>query len=254
LIVWCTIIKRASRTRRADPDRERGYCLSVFSQFWRKHRVRCYRRGISREHGLRRHLAYYVARCGFEIGEYSYGAPIIRQWDRNSRLIVGRYCSIGADAEFILGGNHRVERVTTFPMSMLFCTPQVADATWSRGDIVVGSDVWIGAAATLLSGVTIGHGAVIGAHAVVSRDVDPYCIVVGNPAKPVRLRFCDETIAQMLKLRWWELDKEQLQPLLSLMQTDRIEAFIEECWKIRAKLDLPPPQQRSPATAERLNR
>jgi len=93
--------------------------MSALSQLWRKHGHRWYRRGIDEKHSLRRYLAYYVARRGFEIGEYSYGTPIIRQWVGPSRLVVGRYCGIGDSVEFILGGDHRVDRVTTFPMSML---------------------------------------------------------------------------------------------------------------------------------------
>jgi acetyltransferase-like isoleucine patch superfamily enzyme len=214
--------------------------MSTLSLLWQKHRHRWYRRGIDKEHGLRRHLAYYVARHGFEIGDYSYGAPIIRQWGGCSRLVVGRYCSIGDGVEFVLGGNHRVERVTTYPMSMLYGRLAAADHTWSRGDIIVGSDVWIGLGAVVLSGLKIGHGAVVGAHTLVTRDVDPYCVVVGNPAKPLRQRFSGAIIAQMLDLRWWDLDKDQLRALLPLMQSDQIETFIQECRKIRTGISTTP--------------
>jgi acetyltransferase-like isoleucine patch superfamily enzyme len=204
--------------------------MSLLSKLWKAHRHRWYRRGIGREHWLRRHLAYYVAQHGFEIGDYSYGDPSVLEWGEGARLIVGRYCSIATGTTFILGGNHSADHVTTFPMSHLY---ELAHAPWSRGDIVIGSDVWIGAGATILSGVTIGHGAVIGARALISRDVEPYGVVVGNPAKMIRKRFTDEIIARLLELRWWDLDREQLRPLLPLLQSDRVDAFIQECRKIR---------------------
>ena len=200
--------------------------MSTLTAFLRKQQHRWYRRDIAKTHGLRRHLAYFVARHGFQIGDYSYGAPIVRQWDQGTKLMVGRYCSIAPDVEFILGGNHRAHCVTTFPISGIFATGQDSDELWSRGDIVVGSDVWIGAGAVIMSGVRIGDGAVVGAHAVITRDVEPFAIVAGNPARLIRQRFPDDIIQQLLELRWWDLNHDQLMPFVPLLRSDRIQDFV----------------------------
>ena len=180
-----------------------------------------------------------MARHGFKIGDYSYGVPVVWAWGEGARLIVGRYCGIAADAEFILGGNHRTDCVTTFPMSDLYGSGREIDGPSSRGDIVVGSDVRIGTGAVIMSGVRIGDGAVIGAHALVTHDVEPYAIVAGNPARLIRKRFSDDLIRQLLEPPWWEMSKEQLRPLLPLLQGNRVEAFIEEFRKFSPPAEAP---------------
>jgi acetyltransferase-like isoleucine patch superfamily enzyme len=227
--------------------------MSMLSEFWKRHRYRWYRRGIDEVHNLRRHLAYYVRKHGFEIGDYSYGTPTVRSWGEGSRLIVGKYCSIGPDVEFILGGNHHAGHVTTFPMSLALGTDRTEDTAWSRGDIVIGSDVWIGAGAAILSGVTIGDGAIIGARAVVTRDVEPYAVVAGNPAAAIRRRFSDPIVQDLLELRWWDLSRDQLLPLLPLMRSNRVERFIEACRKYRhTGLATAPALATEPADTHRL--
>ena len=99
----------------------------------------------------------------------------------------------------------------------------------SKGDVRIGSDVWIGAEATVLSGVTIGDGAVIGARAVVARDVPPYGIVVGNPARLVRLRFSEDLVGELLAIRWWDFDDARILELLPLLNSSRIEEFVTAC-------------------------
>src|SRR5689334_4645479 len=164
--------------------------------------------GIDRRHGLRRRLIRYVRDHGFEIGDYSIGVPEIRFFDGSSRLIVGKFCSIAAGATFVLGGGHRTDFVSTFPFGDMTGELGPSDQPRSRGNIVVGSDVWVAANAVVLSGVTIGHGAVIGAGAVVIDDVPPYAVVFGNPARVVSKRFSEARIAQLLETRWWDLDDE----------------------------------------------
>jgi len=211
--------------------------MSTLSEFLKRQRVRWHARTIPRGHQLRRALAYYVARHGFEIGDYSIGSPTIRTFDDSSRLKVGRYCSIAAGVTFILGGHHRTDTVTTFPLGLPVRALGPDDRTFSRGDVVVGSDVWIAASATILSGVTIGDGAVVGAGAVVIHDVPPYAMVFGNPARVMRKRFSDETVAALTELRWWELDAAQVQDLRPLLQGDDVQAFIAAIRKIKG---LPP--------------
>jgi acetyltransferase-like isoleucine patch superfamily enzyme/acyl carrier protein len=205
--------------------------IGLVSPFWRKQQQRFYRLGIPRSHHLRRHLAYYVARHGFEIGDYSHGWPDVRTF--GGRLKVGRYCSFAKGATFILGGQHPSKAVTTFSLENVFGGEKPASRRESRGDIVVGSDVWIASNAVILSGVTIGDGAVVGLGSVVLDDVPPYCIVFGNPARVVDKRFSDEVIAELLQLRWWDLDPGQVAALRPMLVESDIATFLAACRKCR---------------------
>jgi acetyltransferase-like isoleucine patch superfamily enzyme len=212
--------------------------MSSLSEFWGRQRRRWYRRRIDPAHELRRRLAYYVIKHGFEIGDYSYGAPVIRMFAGPGRLIVGRFCSIAEGTQFILGGNHRTDWVTTYPFIRRRAewpgfAADLADVSTSRGDIVIGSDVWIGTGATILSGVRIGDGAAIGALAVVAQDVAPYGVVVGNPGRLVRKRFPDGIIDALLDIRWWDFEREKIISLLPLLQSNQIEAFIDACRSLK---------------------
>jgi len=222
--------------------------MSTLSEFFKRQRVRWRARSIPRSHQLRRALADHVARDGFEIGDYSIGAPTIRTFGDGARLKVGKYSSIAAGVTFLLGGHHRTDTVTTYPLGLAVRALGPDDRTFSRGDIVVGSDVWIAANATILSGVTIGDGAVVGAGAVVIDNVPPYALVFGNPARIMRKRFSDETIAALLELRWWDLDDTQVQELRPLLQGDDVPAFIAAVRKIRG---LPPAREPCAATTHR---
>lgn len=165
------------------------------------------------------------------MGEYSYGAPEkIRWWGEAVSLKIGNFCSIADNVEIFLGGNHRTDFVTTYPFASNIDWPQVAGVNTlpeTKGAVVIGNDVWIGSHACLLSGVTIGDGAVIGAHAVVSKDVAPYAIVVGNPARVVRKRFAEDVIEELLEIRWWDWPKEQIERMLPLMLSGHVRRFIE---------------------------
>lgn len=209
--------------------------MSTLSAFVYKQRMRWYGRGIDRSHELRRRLASYVAKHGFEIGDYSVGLPNIRLYNA-SRLKIGKYCSVSAGATFIIGGNHATETVTT---SFIDRTHGIgpAEYPYTRGDIVVGSDVWIAGNAIILSGVTIGDGAVVGAGSVVIEDVPPYTIVFGNPARIVRKRFPDDVIAALLEVRWWDLNHAQVNALRPLLLGHDARALVEECRKLKG---LPP--------------
>lgn len=155
----------------------------------------------------------------FERNNVLYHYPI-----NNDRLIIGKFCSIACGAKFLFtSANHTLTSLSTYPFPLFFeewDTPvsEVSTAWDNRGDIVIGNDVWIGYEAVLLSGVHIGDGAVIGARAVVTRDVEPYTIVGGVPAKPIRKRFAPDVVQMLLDLRWWELPDGELKPLLPLIQ------------------------------------
>src|SRR5215471_9550159 len=208
--------------------------MSTLSEFWRKQRARWYARSVPHHHQLRRRLAYYVARHGFEIGDFSLGNPIVRLYDERSRLKVGRYSSLAAGVTLLLGGQHRTDTVTTFPLGLASRRLRPADLAYSRGDIVIGSDVWIAANATILSGTTIGDGAVVGAGAVIISDVPPYGAAFGNPARGMSQRFSDEIVAVLLELRGWDLTAEHVQALGPLLQSKDVEGLIAECRKLRA--------------------
>jgi chloramphenicol O-acetyltransferase type B len=143
------------------------------------------------------------------------------------KLIVGSFCSIGSGAAFVMAGNqgHRYDWVSSFPFHYMADVPgfgAAADAFAAAGDTIIGNDVWIGTEAIIMPGITIGHGAVIGTRALVTKDVEPYAIVGGNPAKVIRKRFSDEHIAMLLEMAWWDWPHEQLLAALPLMTSDDI--------------------------------
>lgn len=146
--------------------------------------------------------------------------------DDVDRLVIGRYCSIGSGAVFIMCGNqgHRMDWVTTYPF---YYTPDLYEGAengyLAKGDTVIGNDVWIGTEAMIMPGITIGDGAVIASRAVVTKDVPPFAVVGGNPAKVIRQRFSDEEIQLLLETKWWERDIETVKTLIPLLTSNKIE-------------------------------
>ncbi|MGN7762389.1 Vat family streptogramin A O-acetyltransferase [Paenibacillus sp. 22594] len=138
------------------------------------------------------------------------------------QLIIGKFCAIGCGTEFIMNGaNHRMNSVTTYPFNIMGggwekATPELADLPY-KGDTVIGNDVWIGQNATIMPGVTIGDGAIIAANATVTKDVPPYHIAGGNPARILRKRFDDELITLLLELKWWDWSKEKITASLEVL-------------------------------------
>ena len=137
------------------------------------------------------------------------------------KLIIGKFCQIGAGVEFVMNGaNHQMNAVSTYPFYIFGSWDQSAPSKEDlpfKGDTVVGNDVWIGQNSTILPGVHIGDGAIIGLNSVVTRDVPPYTIVAGNPAKAVRKRFDDELIDLLLKLKWWDKSIEEINALIPFL-------------------------------------
>ncbi|MDO8947600.1 MAG: CatB-related O-acetyltransferase [Desulfocapsaceae bacterium] len=164
------------------------------------------------------------------IGDHTYGEPTILQFDQTTQLVIGRFCSISDQVTIILGGNHRSDWISTYPFSAFTDTwPEAATIKGhpaSKGDIVIGNDVWIGYGATILSGVIIGSGAVIGAQAVISSDVAPYAIMAGNPAKEIKKRFDDATIAQLLQLAWWDWPDKKIRANLPLLCSNQLHQLL----------------------------
>ena len=146
----------------------------------------------------------------------------------HDKLIIGRFCSIACGAKFIFtSANHTMKSLSTYPFPIFFeewglDIANVTDAWDNKGDIVIGNDVWIGYDAVILSGVTIGDGAIIGARAVVTKDVPPYTIVGGIPARHIRKRFDEETVTRLMELKWWEWPDEKIKENLPAIQSGSI--------------------------------
>ncbi len=175
-------------------------------------------------HNLTRlHLRKLSAKHGFAIGDHSYGRPKVRFPESGAKLSIGRYCSIADDVNIMLGGNHRLDFVTTYPFgAMASVWPEATGLDGyaaTRGDVVIGHDVWLGSGCMIMSGVTVGDGAVVAARAVVTKDVPPYGIVGGNPAKLIRHRFDAAIVERLLAARWWDLPRERIVPLIPLLQS-----------------------------------
>ena len=152
------------------------------------------------------------------------------------RLLIGSFCSIGSGAAFIMAGNqgHRNDWISTFPFYWMPEVPAFAGSTngfLPAGDTVIGNDVWIGSEAIIMPGVSIGDGAVIGTRSVVTRDVAPYAIVGGNPAKFIRSRFEEGIVQLLLEMRWWDWPEETLREAMSLITSGDVEA-LHSHWKM----------------------
>lgn len=141
-------------------------------------------------------------------------------------LTVGSFCSIGPDVLFLCKVDHRLDLPSTYPFrTLIWDKDQANQDAITKGPITLGHDVWIGARAIILSGVSIGTGAVVAAGAVVTKDVPPYAIVGGNPARIIKTRFSDLQIKQLLQSNWWELSDEELEEKASLLYGN-VDAFI----------------------------
>ncbi len=163
----------------------------------------------------------------FEKNNVLYHYPVNRD-----RLVIGRFCSIACGAKFLFtSANHTLSSLSTYPFPLFFeewglDVRDVATAWDNKGDIVIGHDVWIGYEAVILSGVTIGDGAIIGTRAVVTRDVPPYTIVGGVPARPIRRRFPDEVIAELLKIQWWNWPEDIIREHIRDLQSGNVERLL----------------------------
>lgn len=160
----------------------------------------------------------------FEKNNVLYHYPI-----NHDKLRIGKFCSIACGAKFLFNSaNHTLSSLSTYPFPLFFEEwglekKDVTKAWDNKGDIVIGNDVWIGYEAVILAGVTIGDGAIIGTRAVVTKDVPPYTIVGGVPAKPIKKRFSDEIISALLEIQWWNWSEEKIARNISAIQSGNIE-------------------------------
>lgn len=136
------------------------------------------------------------------------------------KLIIGKFCAIAAEAKFIMTGDHKLDAISTYPFPIFqHGWENVYDVKDLpvKGDLIIGNDVWVGYDSLIKNGVNVGHGAIIAARAVVVKDVPPYSIVAGNPAKVVKMRFDPQTIDRLLQIAWWDWDIEKINRHLSLI-------------------------------------
>lgn len=146
------------------------------------------------------------------------------------KLIIGKFCAIAAEAKFIMTGDHKLDSISTFPFPIFQhgweSAYDIKDLP-VKGDIIIGNDVWIGYDSLIKNGVSVGDGAIIAARAVVVKDVPPYAIVAGNPAKVVKMRFDEKTIERLLQVAWWHWDIEKINKHLKLICDLDVERLIE---------------------------
>ena len=160
-----------------------------------------------------------VGKSPVRIGRFTYGIEhlVVREWGEGAALNIGSFCSIATSVTVFLGGNHRLDWMTTFPFGHIFQEQlggcDISGHPSTNGDVTIGNDVWIGHGSTIMSGVTIGSGAVIAANSMVVKDVMPYEVAGGNPAKVVKRRFNDEIKALLLQLAWWDLPVEVIKEI-----------------------------------------
>jgi len=164
----------------------------------------------------------------YKVGRWSYGDLQVRSFRSQAAVFeMGAFCSVAKGVLVLLAGEHRHGRVTTFPLYTVWKRhTHLRSTQTSRGDVIIGNDVWIGTEAIILSGVRIGDGAVIGARSVVTRDIPPYAIVAGSPARLLRMRFDKKTVDRLLKIRWWDWDDERIDSAAPLLMSEDIEAFL----------------------------
>ena len=191
------------------------------------------------------YLKNVVTNPNIQIGEYTMYNDFVhdpRQFEKNNVLYqypingdtlrIGKFCSIACGAKFLFASaNHTQTSVSTYPFPIFFeewdlDIGDVMSAWDHKGDIVIGNDVWIGYEAVVMAGVTIGNGAIIGARAVVTKDVPPYMIVGGVPAREIRRRFSDDVIARLLELKWWDWPAEQIQRNIKNIQAGRLDLLL----------------------------
>lgn len=163
----------------------------------------------------------------FEKNNVLYHYPI-----NHDKLIIGKFCSIGCGTRFLFNSaNHTMRSLSTYPFPLFFeewglNREDVTDSWDNKGDIIVGNDVWIGYEAVIMAGVTIGDGAIIGTRSLITKDVPPYTIVGGIPAKPIRKRFYEQTISSLLDLKWWDWPKEKIAKNIKAIQSGCLEQLI----------------------------
>lgn len=186
-------------------------------------------------------LKSYLHHPQIEVGDYTYydDFETVANFEKNvrylfeftgDRLIIGKFCMIASGVEFIMNGaNHLHNAISSYPFAVFGNGWEHAMEGKSypyKGDTIIGNDVWLGYKSTILAGVKIGDGAIVGTGALVTKDVPPYAIVGGNPARILRYRFPEEQIARLLELRWWDWPAERITESVHLLTGNDVDALL----------------------------
>lgn len=190
------------------------------------------------------YLRSVITRKTIEVGDFTIYNDFVndpRDFEKNNvlyhypinddRLVIGKFCSIACGAKFIFNcANHTLKSLSTYTFPLFFeewnlPKSELASAWDNKGDIIIGNDVWIGYDAVIMAGVTIGDGAIIGARAVVTKDVAPYSIVGGVPAREIRKRLAPEVVERMMELKWWDWSEEKIRKAIPVLQSGNIEVL-----------------------------
>ena len=189
------------------------------------------------------YLKNVITNPNIEVGDFTFYNDFVndpRDFEKNNvlyhypinhdKLKIGKFCSIAYGTKFLFNSaNHTLRSLSTYPFPIFYEEWEHglwADKAWdNKGDIVLGNDVWTGFESVIMSGVTIGDGAIIGARAVVTKDVPPYTIVGGVPARPIRKRFPDEMISVLMTLRWWDLPADSIAGCIKFIQAGDLESL-----------------------------
>lgn len=206
------------------------------------------------------YLSNVVTDPDIQVGEHTYYNDFIndpRDFQKNNvlyhhpeayhdKIVIGKYCSLACGTTFVCpSGFHSSRSFSSYPFGLAsgywdipaeLCTVEMLFDVEKKGPTIVGNDVWLGYQSLIMPGVTIGDGAIIGSRSVVTKDVEPYTIVAGSPARVIRKRFDDETIEKLLELKWWDLPDEEVEKLLPDLIQGNLDAFIEKGMKAKERL------------------
>lgn len=167
-----------------------------------------------------------------EVGRHTYGQEHISQyqWNEGAKIQIGSFCSIAENVKIFYGGDHQTSWASTFPFDIKFnIGPK---STKTKGDVIIGNDVWISHGVTIMSGVKIGDGCIIAANSHVVKSFEPYSLIGGNPAKLIKYRFDKEIIDSLMILKWWELDDETIKRIAPQLceppKYDMLQKLIQE--------------------------
>ncbi|WVT77561.1 CatB-related O-acetyltransferase (plasmid) [Sinorhizobium chiapasense] len=170
-------------------------------------------------------FGFHIGNSCVTVGRFSYGIENINvlQWNEGAALTIGSFCSIAKNVSVFLGGNHRSDWISTFPFGHIFHQQlgrfDIDGHPATNGSVTIGHDVWIGNGVTIMSGIHVGHGAVIAANSHVTKNVDDYTIVGGNPAQILRYRFPSPVVDRLLTLKWWDLPIDIIKSIIPILSS-----------------------------------
>lgn len=168
----------------------------------------------------------------YKIGDYTYGSPEVLFSNKDSLLVIGKFCSIAQNVTIFLGGNHRTDWISTYPFNEIFIENQelkkIEGHPSTKGSVIINNDVWIGRNVIILSGIEIADGAVVAAGSVVTKNIGPYEIWGGNPAKFIRKRFDDNVIENLVKTAWWNWEINEIVENAKMLCSSNVEEFINK--------------------------